>query len=212
MNSKLFPTSDWKGTGTLSRVDMHVHSKFSDRPNQWILRRVGAPECFTDPQMIYDRAKAAGMNFFTISDHNEIRGALELKAKYPTEVFLSQEITTYFPENGCKMHILAWDFTEAQHNEIMVLRRDISELAVYLRQQGILHSVAHPFYQNNGRLTLDQFERLLLMFKHFEGLNGARDDLMSSLAVDICRQLTPEVITHLADRHNMAPQVERPHV
>lgn len=195
-----------------SRVDMHVHSKFSDRPSQWILRRVGAPECFTDPQMIYDRAKAAGMDFVTISDHNEIRGAMELKAKYPHEVFTAQEITTYFPDNGCKMHILAWDFTEEQHRTIQESRGNINDLAVYLREQKILHAVAHPFYQNNHRLTLDQFEKLILMFRHFEGLNGARDLLLSSLAVEILRKLTPEVIQQLADRHNMAPQVPDAHI
>jgi glycosyltransferase involved in cell wall biosynthesis len=205
-------SGDWTGKLQVSKVDMHVHSKFSNRPSEWILRRVGAPECFTDPQAIYDSVKAAGMNFVTISDHNEIGGALELKAKYPSEVFTGQEITTYFPENGCKMHILAWDFTEAQHREIQVCRQNIQDLATYLREQKILHSVAHPFYQNNGRLTLDQFERLILMFKHFEGLNGSRDILLSNLAVDILQHLSPEVVSHLADRHNMRPQVEDPHV
>ncbi len=203
------PTSK---TEHVSKVDMHVHSKYSDRPSEWILRRVGAPECFTDPQMIHDRAKAAGMDFVTISDHNEIGGALELKAGYSNEVFLAQEITTYFPENGCKIHILAWDFTEDQHREIQKVRGDIQNLAVYLRQQSILHSVAHPFYQNNDRLTLDQFERLILMFKHFEGLNGSRDGILSSLAVEIYRNLTPEAIAQLADRHNLAPQVKEPHI
>jgi glycosyltransferase involved in cell wall biosynthesis len=208
MQKQGFFTSD----GGHSRVDMHVHSRYSDRPSEWILRRVGAPECFTDPETLYGKAKAAGMDFVTISDHNEIGGALELKSKHPEDVFVSQEITTYFPENGCKIHILAWDFTEKQHAEIQDVRADIANLAVYLRQQNILHSVAHPFYQNNARLTLDQFERLILMFKHFEGLNGARDELLNSLAVDILSNLTPETIQSLADRHNLAPQVPEPHI
>lgn len=200
------------GDADVCRVDLHVHSKHSNRPSGWILRRVGAPECFTDPQTIHDRATAGGMKFVTISDHNEIGGALELKARHPQAVFLSQEITTWFPENGCEMHILAWDFSEPQHHEIQAIRANIFDLAAYLRQQGILHAVAHPFYQNNNRLTLDQFEKLLLMFKHFEGLNGARDALLSSLAVEICRNLTPSAIAQLADRHNLAPQVAEPHV
>jgi glycosyltransferase involved in cell wall biosynthesis len=198
--------------GPHSHVDMHVHSRFSNRPTEWILRRVGAPECFTEPQLVYERAKAAGMNFVTISDHNEIGGALELKSKYPDEVFVSQEITTYFPENGCKMHILAWDFTEEQHRQIGVVRGNIQDLVVYLQKEKILHAVAHPFYQNNNKLTLDQFEKLILMFKHFEGLNGARDCLLSSLAVEIYQNLTPEVISQLADRHNMAPMIVEPHI
>ena len=199
-------------TAEVSKVDLHVHSKYSDQPSDWILRRIGAPECFTDPQLLYDRAKSAGMDFVTITDHDEIAGALELKAKYPSEIFVGQEITTYFPENGCKMHVLAWDFSEEQYREIRSLRPNIMEMAAYLRQQGILHSVAHPFYQNNGRLTLDQFEKLILMFKHFEGLNGARDPVVNSLAVDILRGLTPETVAQLADRHGVPPQMTEPHI
>lgn len=206
-------TTDILGNSTpVSNVDMHVHSRYSDRPSQWILRQVGAPECFTEPQFVYDAAKKAGMDFVTISDHNEIRGALELKSKYPNEVFISQEITTYFPDNGCKIHILAWDFTEEQHREIQNVRKSIFDLSIYLKEQKILHSVAHPLYQNNGKLTLDQFEKMILMFKHFEGLNGSRAEMLNAVAFDICRGLTKETIDKLSDRHNMAPQVEEPHV
>ncbi len=201
------PTADFS-----CRVDMHVHSRYSDRPSEWILRRLGAPECFTEPALVDERARAAGMNFVTISDHNEIRGAFELRERHPGRIFVGQEITTYFPENGCKIHVLAWDFTEAQHREIQDVRRDIVDLAAYLRAQGILHSVAHPFYQNNARLTLDQFEKLILLFKHFEGLNGSRDAILSTLAVDVLRALTPETIAHLADRHQIVPQFPEPHL
>ena len=212
MDSLRLPSNPERSEAEISKADLHVHSKYSDQPSDWILRRVGAPECFTDPQLLYDRAKAAGMDFVTISDHNEIAGALELKAKYPDEIFVGQEITAYFPENGCKMHILAWDFTEEQHREIQAIRPNIHDLAVYLRRQDILHSVAHPFYQNNSRLTLDQFEKLILMFKHFEGLNGARDPVVNSLAVDVLRGLSPETVAHLADRHNLAPLIAEPHI
>jgi hypothetical protein len=33
-----------------SRADLHVHSKYSDRPSEWILRRLGQPECFVEPR------------------------------------------------------------------------------------------------------------------------------------------------------------------
>lgn len=194
------------------RVDLHVHSRHSDRPSEWILRRVSAPECFTEPETIWERARAAGMRFVTISDHNEVAGALNLLARHPGEVIVGEEITTYFPENGCKVHILAWGLTEALHREIQEVRGDLVNLAAWLREKGILHSVAHPFYQNNARLTLDQFEKLILLFKHFEGLNGSRNALINSLAVDILGALTPEVIAQLADRHGIAPAVPEPHV
>jgi hypothetical protein len=30
-------------------ADLHVHSRHSDRPTEWLLQRLGAPECYTDP-------------------------------------------------------------------------------------------------------------------------------------------------------------------
>jgi len=29
------------------KADLHLHSKYSDRPSEWFLRRIGAPECFS---------------------------------------------------------------------------------------------------------------------------------------------------------------------
>ncbi|MCC7517648.1 MAG: glycosyltransferase [Verrucomicrobiae bacterium] len=206
------PVASGSGADAATRVDLHVHSRHSDRPSEWILRRVGAPECYTEPEVIWERARAAGMRFVAVTDHNEVKGALELQARHPGEVIVGEEITTWFPENGCKMHLLAWGLTEALHREIQEVRGDLVELAAWLRAKGILHAVAHPFYQNNARLTLDQFEKLILLFRHFEGLNGSREALLSSLAVDVLRTLTPETIAQLADRHGIAPAVPEPHV
>jgi hypothetical protein len=80
-----------------SAADLHVHSKYSDRPGLWLLRRIGAPESFMEPLEIYRIAKSAGMDFFTITDHNTISGALDI-AHLPG-TFLSSELTTYFPDN-----------------------------------------------------------------------------------------------------------------
>lgn len=65
-----------------SKADLHVHTKYSDRPSEWFLRRVGAPESFTEPIDVYRRCKAKGMDFVTISDHNRIEGALENPAAW----------------------------------------------------------------------------------------------------------------------------------
>ena len=32
-----------------TRCDVHVHSRHSDRPSEWYLDRIGAPESFTEP-------------------------------------------------------------------------------------------------------------------------------------------------------------------
>ena len=62
-----------------SQADIHVHSKHSDRPSEWFLRRIGAPECFVEPTEVYRRARQRGMDFVTIADHNCIRGAWRLR-------------------------------------------------------------------------------------------------------------------------------------
>ena len=77
-----------------------------------------------------------------ITDHNSIRGALEIA--HLSDTFVSEEITTYFPDNGCKIHVLALGITEAQHEAIQKERPIIYNLAAYLRREKIFSIVAHP--------------------------------------------------------------------
>ena len=62
------------------------------------------------------------------------------------------------------------------------MRENIFDLQQYLAQSGIAHAVAHPLYSINGKLQPAHLERLILLFKHFEGINGLRDALLSELA------------------------------
>jgi len=112
------------------RIDLHIHSKFSKRPSQWVLQKIGCPESFSEPLDIYRLARLRGMNRVTITDHNRIEGALEI-AHLPG-TFVSEEITTYFPEDHCKIHVLALDITEQQHEDIQKIRENIYELVDYL--------------------------------------------------------------------------------
>ncbi|REJ85620.1 MAG: glycosyltransferase [Acidobacteria bacterium] len=191
-----------------AKADLHVHSKYSDRPSEWILRRIGAPECFVEPLEVYRRAKAAGMDFVTISDHNCIEGALEIA--HFDDAFISNEVTTYFPEDGCKVHFLVTAIDEEQFRMIEELRPDIYELRDYVLREGILHSVAHPFFRVNRRLTPLHVEKLLLLFNTFEGLNGSRDRRASQLVNVIFRNLTPEWIDRAAERHGIEPHGPEP--
>ena len=109
------------------------------------------------------------MTLVTITDHNKIEGALEI-AHLPG-TFISEEVTSYFPEDGCKVHLLVYNITEAQHADIQKLRPNIFDLVGFLKKAGIACAVAHPLYAVNDRLTPDHFEKLLLLFKIFE-LNG----------------------------------------
>lgn len=191
-----------------SRADVHVHSKYSDRPSEWILRRMGAPESYVEPLHIHQRAQERGMQFVTISDHNCISGALEI-AHLPN-TFLSTEVTTYFPEDGCKVHCLVLGITERQFDMIQELRENIYDFQRYVIEEEIVYSLAHPLYRVNDRLTVEHFEKLILLFNRFEGINGTRDPRAGDMALAILQNLTPEFVERLANTHNLEPLGDRP--
>ena len=191
------------------RVDLHVHSKYSTRPSQWILQKLNCPESFTEPLKIYERARARSMNMVTITDHNTINGSLEIA--HLDNAFVSEEITTYFPEDGCKLHVLAYNITEEHHHEFQKIRENVYDLIVYLREQGIVHVLAHPLFAVNERLTPDHFEKSLLMFNVLE-LNGTRDEIQNSTLRSIVNSLNPEKIDFLANKHDIEPYGNTPWV
>lgn len=184
------------------RVDYHVHSKYSKRPSQWILKKLGCPESFTEPLQIYQIAKERGMSHVTISDHNTIEGALEIA--HLSDTFISEEITTYFPDNGCKVHVLALNISEAQHSDIQKIRENIFDLAQYLKQEKILSIVAHPLYAINDRLTIAHFEQMLLLFQNFEQ-NGARNGRENECLQAVVKGLCEKAIARMADAHGIEP-------
>jgi hypothetical protein len=187
----------------VARVDLHVHSKHSNQPTEWLLRQLGAPESFTEPKEIYRRCRERGMHFVTISDHDSIAGALEIQHLPGT--FLSCEVTVEFPEDGCEIHVLVLGLTERQHRDLQEIRRNVYEVRDYIRSQGLLYSVAHPLFRVNDRLTLDQVEKLLVLFDRFEARNGMHDRRANDLVRRIFGSLTREIIEDLAERHGLEP-------
>ena len=186
----------------MSRCDLHLHSKFSDRSEDWLFRRLDFPDSYSDPEELYAKAKAAGMDFVTITDHDTIAGCLTIADR--PDVFISEQVTAYFPQDPCKISLLVWGISEEQHREIVPLRENILELQAFLQCERIAHAVAHPLYSINGKLSTSHLERLILLFRHFEGINGLRDALLSDLACELLSALTPEKIDIFARRHDLA--------
>ena len=187
----------------MSRCDLHIHSKFSARSEEWLFRRFDFPDSCTEPIALYEQLRASGMDFVTITDHDSIDGCLAISDR--SQTFTSEQVTTYFPQDSCKIHLLVWGITEAQHHDISVFRSNIFELQKYFASNSIAHAVAHPLYSVNGKLDASHLERLILLFKHFEGLNGLRDALLSELAIKLFGDLTPEKIDEFANRHDLSP-------
>jgi len=184
------------------KADLHVHSKYSNKPTNWLLKKFGCSECFTEPKEIYRLAQERGMTAFTITDHNQIAGCYEI-LEYPN-TFISCEVTTVFPEDQCKIHVLTYNISEEQFKEMMRIRGDIYEFRKYLNQENIYHSVAHALFSVNDKLTREHYEKLVLMFNTFE-MNGCRSTNLNNSLNFLLDSLTPEIIDELANKYDIIP-------
>src|SRR5262249_7456326 len=94
---------------------------------------------------------------------------------------------------------------EEQHRAVQSLRKNVYELRDYLVAQDIVHSVAHPLYRVNDRLSLAQLEKLLVLFNRFEALNGMHEQRANELVRRIFGALPCDMLEQLAERHRLRP-------
>ena len=191
-----------------TRTDLHIHSRLSTRAADWVLRRLDFPASASDPLELYGMLRAAGMRFVTLTDQNTIEGCLEI-AHMP-DVILGEEVATVFPEDDCRIHVLVWGLNEAQHREIEKARESIYDLQSYLFAQNLAHAVAHPFHSLNGKLGPLHLQKLALMFRHFEGINGRYGELASASAQSLLGNLTPRHIEIFNARTGLEPTHDEP--
>ncbi|KIE58096.1 histidinol phosphatase [Methylacidiphilum kamchatkense Kam1] len=192
-----------------SKVDLHLHSSYSDRPSEWILRRIGFPQSCTSPQELHGKLQKEGMRWKTITDHNRIEGCLELMERH-LDVFMGVELSTFFPD-GCEIHLLIWHFPTSDFKSIKELASNVYELSSYLLKRNIPHAVAHPLKSVNGKLTVEHFEKMVLLFKGFEVCNGSLEPLSQKVLTLCLNALTPERIEQLSKRHCLIPLVPNAH-
>jgi glycosyltransferase involved in cell wall biosynthesis len=194
-------------TGGLTRMDTHCHSWASDGPAVAALSFLEMPECYSPPEKVYDQARARGMDLVTITDHDTIRGAMELVDRGFQGFLPGQEVTVHFPEDRCKLHVLVWGLS-GEHDEqlsSMGLRDDVYAFANWLHEHQLAHALAHPLYMQNGRLTRWHIERCALLFKGFELLNGAHTDRHRSPLDRFLDGLTPGRVRQLVAEHGIEP-------
>ncbi len=192
---------------SLTRMDTHCHSWASDGPAVAALSFLHMPECYSPPEKVYDQARARGMDLVTITDHDTIKGAMELVERGFEGFIPGQEVSVYFPEDRCKLHVLVWGITPEQDEELSTrgLRNDVYAFAAWLFERRLAHAVAHPLYMQNGRLTRSHIERCALLFKGFELLNGAHTERHRSPLDRFLDGLTPGRMQELAAEHGVEP-------
>ncbi len=155
-----------------SRADLHVHSTASAVSKLGVQRSLQIPECATDPLEVYDLAKARGMDFVTITDHDTIDGALSL-AHLP-DTFISEELTASFKGEPQAVHVLCYGITPDDHEWLQAHRDDVETCAAYLQEHDITAALAHPFYAVAAPLIARHRRRLAELFPIWETRNGSR--------------------------------------
>jgi hypothetical protein len=169
-----------------SKMDMHVHSCFSVEGVPGLKGVTFSPK--ETPEELYGRARARGMSFVTITDHDTIDGCTDLLSRYPhaSDFIVGEEVSTELPTSRLTVHINVYGHDEAQHLALQQRRADAFAVADFCRRQGLFFVWNHPFYRENLS-TIDQTE-----FMHFlaevpvvETRNGGRMQALNVLAEEL---------------------------
>ena len=126
-------------------------------------------ESYNRPGEVYARCKELGMSIITLTDHDSIDAAEELR-RYP-DFFVSEEVTCRMP-SGSEVHIGVYNLRERDHVEIQRRRADFVALVMYLTEQKLFFSVNHIFSGLTGRRNEDDFHWFASYVPAFEIRNG----------------------------------------
>jgi predicted metal-dependent phosphoesterase TrpH len=150
------------------RCDLHVHTRHSGMCNVPGLSAV-CRESYNDPQAVYQRLKARGMDLVTVTDHDSIDAAESLRGR--PDFFLSEEVSCRLPD-GTYAHLGVYDITERDHVEMQRRATDFFSLVAYLRERRLFFSANHIFSPLTGSRTLADFAWLDAFAAAIETRNG----------------------------------------
>ena len=153
------------------RLDSHVHTTHSGCATVFPFNHF-MRESYNTPESVYDTAKRRGMDLVTVTDHDQISGALAIADR--DDVIVGCEVTAEFPDADLCVHLNVLDLTPAQHADIQRLRHDVRELMPYLHQQDIYTSLNHVASGINGPLTAGHLAAVLPWVDGLEVINGTR--------------------------------------
>jgi len=156
----------------LRRADLHVHSCHSKVCGT--LKFLGSRDCYSAPHEVYRVAKARGMDYVALTDHDSIDGALELLASHPDldDVIVGEEVSCWLPDTGIQVHFGVYGISERLHRELQPLRRNAFDVAARLREAGVFFALNHLLHFYRGQIPLESYLRLLDCVPALEVRNG----------------------------------------
>jgi predicted metal-dependent phosphoesterase TrpH len=157
-------------------------------------------ESYSDPEAVYQTLKRRGMDLVTVTDHDSIDAAEQLR-RYP-DFFLSEEVTCVTP-SGTEIHVGVYGIEERDHVELQRRRTDVPALAAYLDERRIFFSINHVFSGLTGRRTDSDFLLFQELFPALETLNGQIPGINNSTAALLARDWRKAVVGG-SDAHTLA--------
>jgi predicted metal-dependent phosphoesterase TrpH len=166
------------------KCDLHVHSYFSGLCTTPFVRKF-CRESYSDPREVYAVLKERGMDLITLTEHDSIESAEELRKH--KDFFVSEEVTCKMP-SGTEVHVAVYDLTERQHVQIQQRRNDMIALLIYLTEKRLLFSVNHVFSSLTGARQEEDFQWFREYFPAMETLNAQMLESANLHAALLARQ------------------------
>jgi len=166
------------------RCDLHVHTTASGMCTIPLMDRI-CRECYNDPRALYERLKRRGMDLVTVTDHDSIDAAEQLR-NHP-DFFLSEEVTCHSP-SGTELHMGVYGIDEAGHVQLRRRRDDLPALVSYLNERKLFFSINHVFSSLTGPRTDSDFSFFEEFFPGMEVLNGQMLETSNRAAAELARR------------------------
>jgi predicted metal-dependent phosphoesterase TrpH len=157
-------------------------------------------ESYNEPRALYAQLKQRGMDLVTVTDHDSIDAAEELRS-YP-DFFLSEEVTCTMP-SGTEMHAGVYGIREHDHIELQRRRHDVESLLAYAVENQLFVTVNHLYSSLTGPRAEDDFAIFARDFHGVETLNGQMLRRSNRLADDFARRFGKPVVGG-SDSHTLA--------
>lgn len=155
----------------MAKADLHVHSWHSTESGG--LRFLQSRDCYSDPVAVYKTAKARGMDYVSLTDHDSISGCLELRSRGYEDVIVGEEVSCILPDTDIEVHFGVYGITEELHRELQPLRKNALEVAACLRRHDVFFSLNHFLHFYRRHVSLEQYFNLLAVVPALEVRNGA---------------------------------------
>ena len=181
------------------RCDLHVHTIHSGMCTVPGLTRF-CRESYNDPLALYHQLKQRGMDLVTVTDHDSIDAAEQLR-HFP-DFFLSEEVTCTMP-SGTEMHAGVFGMEERDHTELQRRRYDIESLLAYAGEHNLFVTVNHLYSGLTGKRTDDDFAIFARDFHGVETINGQMPARSNRLAGEFARRFNKPAIAG-SDSHTLA--------